>query len=192
MQLAKRVQIKTIFIMKKITMLCALCVCVLSAGAVDWTSVEWLGNGTGDEANTEMYKAVVTPELTGGANGFINNLQVFKYKDEEEKEVLVPAIHIAMPSADFGEFSLEASQYSLQGAGFFPHLDAFTAQETDFTVVCAGTTYTFTVYYKNGTTKGTGLDDFDVTPKAVKVIENGQIYILRDGVRYNILGASVQ
>ncbi len=43
------------------------------------------------------------------------------------------------------------------------------------------------------TTTTSGLEQTTMDKaKAVKIIENGQIYILRDGVRYNVLGAQVQ
>ena len=37
----------------------------------------------------------------------------------------------------------------------------------------------------------TALNDATIATKATKVIENGQLYILKDGVRYNALGAVV-
>ena len=36
-----------------------------------------------------------------------------------------------------------------------------------------------------------GVEEIQVTPKAVKVIENGQVVIIRDGIRYNALGAQL-
>ena len=117
-----------------------LCISMMS-WAIDWGSYEWLGNGGVDTKYNSKIKATVTPELTGGANGFINNLQPKSGYD---------CIHIAMPSAAFGEFSLDEADYTLEGAGFFPHLNAFTKRETEFTVVCNSVTYTFTIYYADG------------------------------------------
>ena len=37
----------------------------------------------------------------------------------------------------------------------------------------------------------TGFDAIESSVKAVKMIENGQVVILRDGVRYNVLGAKL-
>ena len=37
----------------------------------------------------------------------------------------------------------------------------------------------------------TALNDATIATKATKVIENGQLYILKDGVRYNALGTVV-
>ncbi len=110
----------------------------LQAYAIDWSSYGWLGNGGVDAKFTNKIKATVDTDL---GTGFINNLQT---------KSSYASIHIAMPSAVFGAISLDAADYTLDGAGFFPHLDAFSKQENSFTVVCAGTTYTFTVYYADG------------------------------------------
>lgn len=115
--------------------------------AIDWSGVAWLGNGVG-EGYTEKYKAVVSPELP--APGFINNLQTRNGK---------PSIHVVMPSAVFGATSLQASQFESEGAGVFFHLDAFPALENEFTFVCSDVTYTFTVYFADGTQGGGGGGD---------------------------------
>ena len=107
-------------------------------GVIDWSSISWLGNGIGPAEYTDKYKAVVTPVLPGTG---INNLQPNGGQN---------CIHIAFPSAAFGVISLGNTQYHIEGAGMFVHLDAFTQQYTEFTVVCEGTTYTFTVYYADG------------------------------------------
>ena len=167
--------------MKKITFLFVFLCASMMTFAIDWDSVVWLGDGAGGGAYTEKYKAVVSPELTGGAGGFINNIQLHGG---------VAAIHIAMPSAAFGAFSLDKSQYDLEGAGFFPHLDIFKEKETVFTVVCSDVTYTFTVFFADGTS--TELKNVAAPVKAVKVIEDGQIILIRNGVKYNALGAIIQ
>ena len=168
--------------MKKIFSFLALLCVTITALAVDWSTVDWLGNGVG-EGYSEKYKAVVSPAFD--APGFINNLQI---KND------VPSIHVCFPSAAFGAFSLDASQYFLEGAGAFFHLDAFTAQETEFTAVCDNITYTFTVFYADGETSG-GTEDL-VQPaasgKARKEIYNGQIVIVKNGIRYNALGAEIK
>ena len=120
--------------------------------AIDWTGVAWLGNGVGEGYYTEKYKAVVSPELPDP--GFINNLQTRNGK---------PSIHVVMPSAAFGATSLQASQFESEGAGVFFHLDAFPALENEFTFVCSDVTYTFTVYFADGTQGGGGGGDAEPT-----------------------------
>ena len=39
---------------------------------------------------------------------------------------------------------------------------------------------------------GTDVENTVVAPKAVKVIENGQVVILREGAKYNVLGQPIQ
>lgn len=141
-------------------------------GPINWNAVSWLGNGTGDEAYTDKYKAVSSP-----SGMTINNLQ-----NNAEKK----CIHVVCPSAEFGACSLEASDYHTEGAGLFLHLDAFTAQETQFTLVCGGTTYTFDVYNANST--ATAVDNVTSEGQAMKVLENGQLVIIRNGMRYNAAG----
>ena len=137
--------------MKKLSFLCALLCASMMSFAIDWSGVAWLGNGVG-EGYTEKYKAVVSPELP--APGFINNLQMRNGK---------PSIHVVMPSAAFGATSLQASQFESEGAGVFFHLDAFTALENEFTFVCDNVTYTFTVYFADGTQGGGGGGDAEPT-----------------------------
>lgn len=118
--------------------LCVLCCASVMGFAIDWSGYSWLGNGGVDGKYNSKIKATVSPSL---GTGFINNLQTNGGH---------ASIHIAMPSAEFGAISLDAADYHTEGSGFFPHLDAFKKQETEFTVVCSGTTYTFTVYYEDG------------------------------------------
>ena len=127
--------------MRNIFTMLLLCVSVMGWAEIDWENNEtypWLGNGGVVSMYNDKIKATVTPALTDQG---INNLQT---KDT------YASIHIAMPSAEFGAISLNASDYTIEGSGFFPHLNAFTKRETEFTVVCGGTTYTFTVYNKDG------------------------------------------
>ena len=37
-----------------------------------------------------------------------------------------------------------------------------------------------------------GFEQHSVSPKAHKIIENGQIYILKNGVRYNVFGTEIK
>lgn len=136
---------------KRLLLLCPPLFVALNAWGTttDWSSQSWLGNGGVNGKYTEKVKAVVTPALTSDPG--INNLQPKNSHD---------AIHVAMPSSEFGEISLSSSQYTIEGAGFFPYLEAFTKQENEFTVVCGGTTYTFTVYYADG--EPDDLTDFNI------------------------------
>ena len=165
--------------MKKIFFVAALLCASMMSFAIDWSGVEWLKNGGVDASFNEKFKAVVSPEFTSPA--FIGTMQM---KNEKA------CFHVCFPSADFGAISLDASQYESEGAGRFFHLDAFKAQETEFTVVCSGTTYTFTVFYADGT--ATAIDHVTTSAKAVKTIENGQLVIIKNGIRYNVAGQEMK
>ena len=128
---------------KKLTILFALLCASMMGFAIDWNGYNWLDNGGVDGKYSNKIKATVSPSL--GTAESIHNLQPNGGH---------ASIHIVMPSAEFGAISLDAADYHTDGAGFFPHLDAFKKQETEFTVVCSGTTYTFTVYYEDGTEGG--------------------------------------
>ena len=170
---------KKLSIMRKIFFIAALLCASLTSFAIDWSAEEWRGNGTGNENFTNKFKAVVSPEMP--SPGFINNLQVRNGKE---------CLHICFPSAAFGASSLDASQYEEGGAGRFIHLDIFKNQETEFTMVCADVTYTFTVFYADGIT--TGVENVGVSTKAVKVVENGQLIIIKNGVKYNVAGQEIK
>lgn len=131
--------------MKKLTLLFALLCASVMGWAIDWSddvTYPWLGNGYGSGYD-QTYKAISSPVLP--SPGFINNIQSRNAK---------AAIHICMPSDIMSGMTLNAEQYEQSAAALFIFLESFTAQETSFSVECQGTTYTFTVYNKNGTTGG--------------------------------------
>lgn len=137
-------------------------------GAINWPGISWL-------ANSEQYKLVIDPEISDGFGG---------------KRVEGENLWVGFPSADFGACSIE---YSALGAGVSFALSNFPQKtKNQFTMVCAGTTYTFYVYNDKGTDSATSIDNTNVDAKTVKVIENGQLIIIKNGVRYNALGAEVR
>lgn len=107
---------------------------------IDWSSIAWLANASGNAAYTEKYKAVA------GDPG-PSNIDVIQSPGWATK----PGLYMTFPNADFRNFSLPASCYDLQGAGVIFHMDAFTAQETKVFVNVGGTVRSFTIYYVDGT-----------------------------------------
>lgn len=112
--------------MKKLTLLFALLCASVMGFAIDWTGVDWLAN------SNETYKVVVSPT---GPN-------IVQEQDWAGKR----CIYITYADANLGACSLDASLHATQGAGKFYYTSAFLQQETEFTQVHNGTTYTFTVY----------------------------------------------
>lgn len=142
----------------------------------DWDNINWLGSEGGLHDN--QYKVCV-----GDPAPNVANIQAPGWADGHT------GIYMSFPSAAFTSISLAEDNYSQQGAGLLLHLEAFSVKETEVTIVCEGVEYVFTVYNEKGEEgTGTSVDNNIVAPKAVKMIENGQLIIIRDGIRYNAQG----
>ena len=111
----------------------------------------------------------------------ILNIGLVKFADEI-------GIYVTFNSAAFTGISLPESKYAIQGAGMVLYISAFTAKETEVSIVCEGTEYRLNIFNAKGEEKPTSIDNNIVAPKAVKMIENGQLIIIRDGIRYNAQG----
>ena len=96
---------------------------VTVTGPINWEGVAWLAN------SNEKYKLVITPDIADTYGG--------KRKDGDN-------LWVGFPSAEFGACSIE---YSAVGAGVSFALSNFEDEYSQFTMVCAGTTYTFDVYH---------------------------------------------
>ena len=97
----------------------------------DWANIEFLG-GPAEYAN--QFKVCKEGEYPG-----VVNIQQPGFATEM-------GIYMTFPSAAFGEISLPATAYDVQGAGMIFHLSAFTALETEVTVVVDNNPIVFTVY----------------------------------------------
>ena len=104
------------------------------SAAVDWSLYQFLGDGAGGGKYTDKYKV----EKVEGITEIVNIQQ-----PEWAKEA---GIYITFPA---GITSCSVSG-NIQGAGMIMHLSAFTAQETEVTVVHALGTVVFHVYYADG------------------------------------------
>lgn len=96
----------------------------ISITVIDWPNVEWLQN-SGDS-----YKLHISPAIADGFGG---------------KRIQNGNIWVGCPSAEFGACSID---FTHVGAGASFPLSNFTKARSQFTLVCQGTTYTFTVYRK--------------------------------------------
>lgn len=133
---------------------------------------EWMGDGAGGGAYSEKYKVQ-------DVNG-VNPVNI-----QSPGWATAPGIYINFPAA-VNSVSVDAD---IDGAGILIHLSALTAEYTTVTVVCAdGNTYTFMVYFADGTPTPTALEQTVAPGRSQKVIREGKLYILRDGKYYTILG----
>jgi len=130
-------------IMRKLTFLLALlCASVMGAYAIDWSGYEYLGDGAGGGAYSNKYK--VAP-----ADGqSVVNIQQPGWASE-------PGIYTSNFGGAISSCSL-GDKCAIDGGGIVLYLSAFTAKETEVTVVAALGTKTFTVYYEDGTEGGGG------------------------------------
>lgn len=100
--------------------------------ACDWDNIEFIGNGSGVEANTNRFKIC----LPDGVNA-VNIQNSFGTE---------AGIYITFPSAAFGAISLEEGEYAIQGAGMLLYLSAFLYDaEKEVTIVCQDVEYKMTV-----------------------------------------------
>jgi len=128
---------------KKLTFLFALLCASMMSFAIDWSGYEWLEDGAGAGAYSNKYK--VAP--AEGQN--VVNIQKPGWANE-------PGIY----TSDFGGAISSCTlgdKCAIDGGGIVLYLSAFTAKETEVTVVAAQGSKTFTVYYDaDGTTGGGG------------------------------------
>ena len=108
---------------------------------VDWSTIAWIGNGSGDATYTDKYKCSTT-----------EGLDVIQFPGFATEV----GIYMTFPAADI---NCNISSYDVQGAGIIMHLSSFTAQETEVTVTYAGGSRTFWIYYADGTTGESGGDE---------------------------------
>lgn len=142
---------------------------VTVTGPINWDGVSWL-SGSNDK-----YKLVITPDFADTFGG---------------KHVENGNLWVGFPSAAFGECSIP---YEPSGAAWQVFaLTNFPNINNQFTIECGGVLYTFDIYYVDGVQTPTAIDNVNADVKARKVVENGQLIIERDGVRYNVAGQIVK
>ncbi len=107
------------------------------AAAPDWSGVAYAGDGVGGGSYANKYKFYCEDSRVN-----LVNIQKPGFATADSFYVTFPA---GIESSSLGE-----GKYDPQGAGIAIHLDAFTAQETEFTVTDALGTYTCYVYYEDG------------------------------------------
>ena len=166
--------------MKKIFFLSALLCASMMTFAIDWSSVEWLGDGAGGGAYAEKYK------LAAAEGQEVVNIQQFGAATE-------PGIYTRFQAAikEEGGCTLPDGKYMLDGSGMLLYLSAFTLKETEVKVTTADDKeYVFQVFFVDGTS--TAVETVAAPAKTMKVVENGQLVIIKDGVRFNAAGQQIQ
>lgn len=134
-------------------------------GPINWEAISWLAG------SDDKYKVVSEPEIADKFGG---------------KHIEPGNLWIGFPSADFGDNS--SIEHTAIGAGVKFPLSQFTKEYNTFNFICAGVTYAITLYYVDGTKEATAIYNAIEQGQAMKVLENGQLVIIRNGVRYNAAG----
>ena len=145
----------------------------------DWDNIEWLGDGSPEQTFGSQFKV-----CKDGTQPGVVNIQKPGWAAET-------GIYLTFPSAAFGEISLPENKYVKEGAGIVFYLSAFTAKETEVSVMCESNEIIFTVYNDKGTDEATALINTKPEVKAVKTVINGQVVIIRDGKMINVLGVQL-
>ena len=153
---------------------------VIVSGPINWDAINWLPNGSGNEAYTNKYKAC--------AGSPSPNIDIIQLPDWEGVEG--PGLYVNYPSAVFT--TLPAMTYYQQGAGLLFYMTNFTKKVTEVVVGVDNTDYSFFVYYVDGTETPSGIENTALQHKVQKVIENGQVIIIKNGLRYNLLGTEIK
>jgi hypothetical protein len=152
---------------------------IIVVSTCDWDNIEWLGDGSPEQTFGNQFKV-----CKDGAQPGVVNIQKPGWAAET-------GIYLTFPSAVFGEISLPENKYVKEGAGIVFYLSAFTAKETEVSVMCESNEIIFTVYNDKGTDEATALINTKPEVKAVKTVFNGQVVIIRDGKMINVLGVQL-
>lgn len=134
-------------------------------GPINWEAISWLAG------SDDKYKVVSEPEIADKFGG---------------KHIEPGNLWIGFPSADFGDNS--SIEHTATGAGVKFPLSQFTKEYNTFNFICDGVTYAITLYYVDGTKEATAINNAIEQGQAMKVLENGQLVIIRNGMRYNAAG----
>ena len=101
----------------------------------DWDNLPFFNTGLPDtDENYNQFKICKEGEQPN-----VVNIQTAGWADNHK------GIYASYPSAVFGTINIDAANYTIQGAGILFHLDAFTANETEVSVVCDNVEMVFTV-----------------------------------------------
>lgn len=157
-----------------------LCGLTASASAVDWSTIEWAGNGSSNGALNNKYKLAV-PD---GSNVALVNIQQAGTATEA-------GFYLTFPDAAFGEFRIagEKTNYAIQGASAWLYVSNFTAKETEVQVMNAennAVRWTLYVYYEDGIeTGGEEKETIKPTMTSAELVEESVTY---NSVVINVAG----
>lgn len=130
--------------LRSMVLVMMLCVSAMASAAIDWSGIDFLGDGAGGGKYSNKYKVAVSEGMT------VVNIQKPGWAAED-------GIYCTFP-AGVSECSVNGA---IDGAGMCLYLSSFTAQETEVTVKHGLGTSVFTVYYADGTAGGNDTQEID-------------------------------
>jgi len=147
----------------------------VTSSSINWAAIDWVGNGSGNNDYTNKFKVSLP-----------NNVSVVNIQSSFGTEA---GIYLTFPdgvsACDFGD-----GNYAIQGAGMLLYVSKFTKKVTTVNVTAVNE-YEVLVYYEDGSDSATAITNTEVEAKAVKMIENGQLVIIKNGVKYNAIGTQL-
>ena len=155
----------------------------------DYRFVEWEEDGNTDEKRTiTITQDTVLTAIFAEIEWY--TLKVEIYPSEEAGNVLFDGKEVSKLSKSYEEgTSVKLTAVANEGYVFNYFEDKNTTSDNaEFTVKMTGNK-NITAYFKK---KTQGLDDIDASERAVKVLINGEIYILRGDRIYTVQGQIVQ
>lgn len=111
----------------------------------------------------------------------------FTITDEEKAEVFVAGIFNGTYGIPQGSYAATETEYFYLSEGTVK----VESVEKGKKVTCDAKSYYGTPFKFSFTIETTAIDNVTVDTKATKVIRNGQVYIIRDGKTFNVLGAEL-
>ncbi|WP_191018203.1 hypothetical protein [Treponema zioleckii] len=108
---------------------------------INWDSVNWLGNGSGDGKNTDKYK------IKGDVKEIVN-IQKPGWENLKEAGIFV-VMNSGISECSLGS-GTDKTDFYIQGAGILLYLSNFTQKETEFTITDTTGPHTVTVYFADG------------------------------------------
>ena len=144
---------------------------VIVNGPINWDALPWVA---GSNDKFKVYAAEGQEVVSVQQPGFADETGIY-----------------CTFKAGISSCSLGDGKYAVQGAGIVLYLSAFTAQVTEVTVTAGGADYVFYVYYADGGT-ATAISHVADGAKAIKMIEDGKLIIIKNGVRYDATGQVIR
>ncbi len=117
---------------------------IVSAGTkigINWKSINWLVNGSGEKKNTDKYKINAKVKE-------VVNIQKPGWDGVKEPGIFL-VTNAEISSCTLGTGTNKEDFY-IEGAGILLYLSSFTQKETSFTITDAEGTYDVTVYFEDG------------------------------------------